>query len=171
MRRMMLTLIAFATLSAWLSAQGPSTLPAETQVKQFQSNRILIGNLVDRGINLSNSDNPLDRAEECRKTAQTLAHYLGRAVGAEDTERVAEFAGLYGEVVRDGLVPNLEAARRDITDPNSQGAARLREINDNARGDLVKTHESIPTTGKVGANDRVRAALALIGELKSKLGP
>ena len=63
MRRTMLSLIAFAALSAWVSAQGPSPLSAEVQVKQFKSNRILIGSLVDRGIDLSNADNPLKRAE------------------------------------------------------------------------------------------------------------
>jgi hypothetical protein len=170
MRRTLLTLIAFAALSAWVSAQGPSPLTAETQIKQFQSNRILIGSLVDRGIDLSNADNPLDRAEKCRITAQTMAHYLGRAAEADDADRVAEFASLYGEVIRDGLLPNLDAAKKDITDPKSPEAVRLKQLNDRARGDLTSARSSIPTTGKVGDSDKVKAALAVIDELASRFG-
>jgi hypothetical protein len=170
MRRTMLTLIAFAALSAWVSGQGPSPLTAETQIKQFQSNRILIGSLVDRGIALSNVDNPLDRAEECRKTAQTLAHYLERAAGTEDADRVAEFANLYGEVIRDGLLPNLAAAKQSIPEGSTRWGD-LQNLRNKATTDFKGVRESIPTTGKVGDNDRVKAALAAMEELTAKFGP
>src|SRR5690349_8760195 len=169
MRRTMLILIAYAALCAWVSAQGPTPLPAEIQVKQFQSNRILIERLVDHGIKLSNADNPLDRAEECRKTAQTLAHSLERATTAEDADRVAEFANLYGEVVRGGLVPNLEAAKKSIPEGSRQWGD-LQNLRDKATTEFNGVRLSIPTAGKVGDNDKVKAALAAIEELKEKFG-
>ena len=93
-----------------------------------------------------------------------------RAAGAEDVDRVAEFAGLLGEVIRDGLLPNLAAARKNISDPKSPDGNRLKTLNDNARRDLDSVRQSIPSGGKVGDNDRVKAALGVIEELKGKLG-
>ena len=168
MRRTMLTLIVFAALSAWAGAQGTAPLSAEIQIKQFQSNRILIENLVSHGIELSKADNPLQRAAACRQTARTLANSLENAARDKDADRVAEFAHLYGEVVRDGLVPNLEAASNSIPAGSPQWAD-LQTIRDKAKADFEGVHSSIPTTGKVGDNDKVKAALALIEGLKGKL--
>jgi hypothetical protein len=170
MRRMMLTLIAFAALSTWVGAQGPSPLTAEIQVKQFKSNRILIENLIDHGIYLADADNPLARAEGCQMTARTLANYLERAAGNDDPDRVAEFANLYSEVVRDGLVPNLEAAKSLIKDQNSPDALHFKQLNNRARVDLDGVRKSIPTGGKVAENEKVKSALQKINELASKLG-
>jgi hypothetical protein len=122
MRRNLLSLFAFAALSAWVSAQAPHPLTAEIQVKQFKNNRILIENLVDHGIYISNADDSLARAEACQRTARTLANYLERAAGDGDPDRVAEFAGLFSQVVREGLMPNMDAAKGSITDPKSPRA-------------------------------------------------
>ena len=74
MRRTLFTLVAFTALAAWAGAQGPPPpLPAAVQVKQFKANRILIENLVDHGIDIANADNPLRRAEECRKIMRKLS--------------------------------------------------------------------------------------------------
>jgi len=169
MRRTMLILIAFAALSAWAGAQGPTPLSAEIQIKQFQSNRILIENLVDHGIDLAEADNPLRRAAACRQTARTLANYLERAADDGDADRVAEFAHLYGEVVRDGLVPNLEAAGNAIP-AGSPHLKELRDVRKKATDDFNGVRSKIPTAGRVGDNDKVKAALALIDGLKGKFG-
>ena len=169
MRRTMFTLIAFAALSAWVSAQGPASLPAEIRVKQFQTNRILIENLVDHGMDLAGADSPLRRAEACQRTARTLASYLERAAGAEDADRVAEFANLYGEVVRDGVVPSLDAAGKTIPE-GSREWTQLTALRTNVVKDLKDARESIPTSGPVGDNDKVKAALRVIEELKGKVG-
>jgi hypothetical protein len=171
MRRAMLTLIVFATLSVWAGAQNTAPLTAEIQVKQFKANRDLIQNLVDHGINLSNADSPLTRAEACRLTSLTLVNSLERAAGAEDAERVAEFGNLFGEIVRDGLVPNLEAAKKHITDDRSPDAGRWRTVKDDARRDLEAVRKAIVNAGKVGDNDKVKTALQLINELSGKLNP
>jgi len=157
-------------LCAWVSAQGPAPLPAEIQVKQFKTNRILIENLVDHGIDLSNADDPLERAKACRQTARTLANYLERAADAEDAERIAEFATLYGEVVRDGLVPILESARTII--PNgSPRWSELQETSRKAAADFAEARKCIPTAGKAGESEKVKAVLAILAEMQAKFAP
>jgi hypothetical protein len=168
MRRTVLTLFLFAALSAWVSAQSPSSLTAEIQVKQFKNNRLLIETLVDHGIDLSNADNPLQRADACRQTARTLANYLERAADEKDAERVAEFAGLFNQVVRDGLIPNLNESKRTIA-PESPDAKRLRLVNQQARDDLQTIRAKISTDGMVGDHDKVKSALRALEELIEKL--
>jgi hypothetical protein len=163
----MLTLFASAALCAWVSAQGSSPLTAEIQVKQFKNNRILIESLVDRGIELASAESPLRRAEACQRTAGTLAHYIARAAGNEDPDRVAEFVTLFGVVVRDGVVPNMEEAKRQSTDPKSLAGA-FQEIREKTRDDLDGVLKSIPKEGKVAESDKVKSALAAIEELARK---
>jgi hypothetical protein len=166
----MLTLIAFVALSAWAGGQGtPPPLPAATQVKLFKTNRDLIASLVDHGIDLADADNPLGRARECRLTARALANALRRAADEQDPNRVAELAGLFGDVVRDGLVPNLDAATREMKagDPREPELLGLRQ---NAVSDFNGVRAAIPTDGKVGDSDKVKAALAALDALKPKLG-
>jgi hypothetical protein len=170
MRRSLVTLIAFMALTAWAGAQGPPPpLPAATQAKLFKSNRTLLENLVNHGIDLGNADGPLRRADECRKTATTLANYLGRAAEDQDPDRVAELAGLMGNVVREGLVPNLNAAQEEIP-PNSPGAAQLANVRASATDDLNSLSGKIPTVGKVAESQKVKEAIAALQALKASLG-
>src|SRR5580692_4317299 len=95
MRRFLVTLVAFAALAAWAGAQGsPPSLDAATQEQLFESNRLLLENLVGHGIDLANADNTLQRAEECRKTATTLANSLGQAADDRAPDRVVDLASL-----------------------------------------------------------------------------
>ena len=169
MRRSGVSLFVIAALCAWVSAQGPPPLTAEIQVKQFKANRTLIENLVDRNLELSSADDPLRRAEACQRTAGTLANYLQRAAGDGDSERVAEFAGLFSKVIREGLVPNLDAAKKSISDPKSPRAEDLTKVRTNARSDIDGVLKSIPTHGTVGDSDKVKTALRAIEELAAKL--
>jgi hypothetical protein len=167
MRRSALTLFVCAALCAWVSAQAPPTLTAEVQVKQFKNNRILIQDLVDQGIGLSNADNPLQRAEACRQTVRSLANSLEWAANEGDAERVAEFAGLFSLVVREGMMPNLNAAKRTIV-AESPDAVQLRKVNDRVRSDIDGVLKSIPTHGTVGDSDKVKTAIRAIEELAAK---
>ncbi|MCE9567732.1 MAG: hypothetical protein K8U57_37505 [Planctomycetes bacterium] len=167
MVRLLLLLISFATLAAWAGAQGPTPLAAEDKMKLFKSNRVLIENLVNHGIDLSDANDPLKRAEECRKTAVTLGNYVERAAKEDQNpDRVAELANLMGEVVRDGLAPNLDEAERTNTPESPQGK-RVKELLKIAAADLDNVPAGIPA-GKVGDNAKVKAALASLAELKSK---
>lgn len=164
MRRALLTLVAFAVLSAWAGAQGTATLPAATQVKQFKNNRLLIENLVDHGIDLANADSPVNRAEACRQTAQTLANYLSRAADDQDPDRVAELATLFGEVIRDGLMPNLEQARKSIT-PESPDGQKLKKIGEYAGSTMSEVRKALETPGKVGDSEKVKTSLTALPKL------
>ena len=170
MRRSLVTLIVLATLAAWVSAQGsPPPLPAATQAKLFKSNLDLLGALVDHGVKLADADNPLKRAEECRMAAISLGNSLGEAAGKQDPDRVVELAGLMGDVVRDGLVPNLKAAREEIKtgDPRE---AQLLKLSDKAKDELTSLPSKIPAEGKVSESQKVKEAIAAVEALKSKLG-
>lgn len=170
MVRVLLLLISFAALAAWAGAQGPTPpLTAADKMKLFKSNRTLIENLVNHGIDLSAAGDPLKRAEECRKTAVTLANYLERAAKEDQSpDRVVELAGLMGEVVREGLAPNLDEAERTIPVESPQGK-RVKELQNIVAADLDNVRSGIPA-GKVGDNPKVKAALASLAELKSKFG-
>jgi hypothetical protein len=169
MRRSLVTLVVFAALAAWAGAQGSSPpLDAATQEKLFKSNRILLENLVGHGIDLANAENSLQRAEECRKTATTLANSLDYAATSEqDADRVIELAGLMRDVVRDGLVPNLNEAQAEIRvgDPRY---AQLLKVRENATRDLDNLSK-IPGDGKVGNSEKVKEAIAALLALKSSL--
>jgi hypothetical protein len=168
MRRSLVTLIAYAALAAWAGAQGPrAPLDAATQEKMFKSNRTLLENLVNHGIDLADADRPLQRAEECRKTATTLSNFLVQSAEDQDPERVVELAGLMGEVVRDGLVPNLNDAQKEIRagDPRE---AQLNKVRETATRDLDNLSR-LPSQGKVGSNQKVKEAIAALQELRERL--
>ena len=170
MRRSLVTLVAFTALAAWAGAQGPppaQVLTAADQVKLFKTNRVLIENLVSHGVDLAEADDPIRRAEECRKTARSLANALRMAADAEDPSRVVELADLMGEVVRDGLTPNLDAARASLQ-PGDPREKQLRGVLDNATIDLDFAG-AIPA-GKAAENPKVRDALAGLKDLRMKLG-
>ncbi len=170
MARVLLLLVVFATLAAWAGAQGPAApLPAADRVKLLKLNRPLLEQMVNHGIDLSGTDEPLPRAKKCRETAQTLANYLDRAANTEqDPDRVAELADLIGTVVREGLTPNLEVGRQ-LYPPGSPDAARLTDVQKLAVADLDSIGSSIPA-GKVGDSKKVQEALARLAGLKSDLG-
>ena len=170
MWRALSTLVAFTVLSAWAGAQGTAPLPAATQVKQFKNNRLLIENLVDHGIDLANADSSVNRAEACRQTAQTLANYLSRAADDQDPDRVAELATLFGEVIRDGVVPNLDEAKKTTT-PESPDGQKLKKIGEYAGSTLGEVRKALETPGKVGDSEKVKAALTALDALKARVQP
>lgn len=169
MRRSLVTLVAFTALAAWAGAQGPPPpLPAATQAKLFKNNRTLIENLVNHGIDLADADGSLMRADECRKTASTLANYLERAAEDQDPDRVAELAGLMGNVVREGLVPNLDAARAEIR-PGDPREGQLLKVRESATKELNSLSARIPADGKVGDSQKVKEAIAALESLNASL--
>jgi hypothetical protein len=167
MRRSLVTLVAFMALAAWAGAQGSSRpLDAATLEMLFKRDRTLLEHLVNHGVDLTDADDPLQRAEECRKTATTLANYLGRAADDQDPDRVVELAGLMGDVVREGLVPNLNAAQEEIR-PGDPREAKLVKVREHATYDLDNLSK-IPSDGKVGNSEKVKEAIAALQALKAR---
>jgi hypothetical protein len=130
-------------LSAWVGAQAPErTLPAADRARLFQHHRVLAGMLVDHGLDLAASRHPLDRAEECQRTARTLGQALHRAAQEQDASRLNQLSDLLGLVIRDGLAPTLHEAARLIS-PQSPEAKRLRDIRDRSRGELAHLRQQL----------------------------
>ena len=144
MGRLAATAAFFLLLSAWAGAQGTVPLPASDQIRLLRANRVLLGDLINHGVELGSTEDPLQRASACHGAAHALGVALRRAAEANDPDRIAELGDHLEEVVREGLVPILDEARRTIP-PDSQDAVRLKEIRTNAAEDLESIRSAIPT--------------------------
>jgi hypothetical protein len=166
MPRLATTARIFLLLSAWAGAQGPPPLPAADQIRLLRTNRVLLGDLINHGVELGSTDDPLDRASACQGAAHALGVALRRAAEAQDSDRVAELGGLLEEVVREGLVPILEEAKKTIP-PDSPDAIRLKSIRADAAGDLESVRSAIP--GSSAASSRVREVSTKLDGLRERL--
>jgi hypothetical protein len=158
--RTALTLTLFAGLSLWASAQGP--LVAD-EVHLLTANRLLLDQLIDRGLGMSEvkrGDDPLARAEECRQAAAPLADALRAAAGGRDPdpERVAELSDHIADMVNGGLVPNLDEADQTIPHSSKEQRERLKELSKQAKADLTELGNAFPSGGTLGRSARVAEA-------------
>ncbi len=167
MTRFAATLAVLTALAAWAGAQSNPTAPlAGEQLKLFQSNRELLESLVEHGVELANADTPVAKVKACRASAKDLGRALRDAADRDDPDRVAELGDHLAAVIRHGLAPTLDAARRVVP----AGTAAEAELAEQARAatDDAKAFElSIPALGKVGASAKAkdaRAKLQLAGE-------
>jgi hypothetical protein len=162
------TLLAFVLLSAWAGAQNgaPPVLTAEDKVRLFRENVTLIESLVNDGVALSAADTPVKRAEHSRSAARALVNAIAQAAGADDADRVAELAGLFRVIARDGVVPVLNDAKR-VVSPESPDGKRLRELREQAARDVSDVKAL--AGGKLGASARVRDALKALDEVTDAL--
>jgi hypothetical protein len=169
MRRVLLSATVFLALAAWAGAQGPSpALSPAAHCEMFKTNQDLLQNLVYDGIKLADVDSPLQRAEQCSNTASMLARFLNHAATDQNADRVVELAGLMTDVVRDGLVPNLNAAREQIK-PGDPREAALIKVRDDVAHELGSIAGKLPADGNLAANQRVREAIEQLTALKSTL--
>lgn len=165
MKRLAYTSLACLALAAWAGAQAPprASLSAAEQLRLHRANRVLLGELVDRGIDLGVASHPVDRAEACRKTARVLGVALVQAADANDADRTTELAGHLEAVIRDALVPLLDEANRNIH-PASPDAVRLKAVRESALNDLGDA-----TGNKLADQPRVKDAVNKLGGLKDLL--
>ena len=147
-------LTVFLGLAAWAGAQGP-VLSTGEQLDMLRANRALIDGLIDQSVEMAAADTPLKRAAAGQKTVGTLAWAVTREAETGNPDRVAEFGGHLEAVVRDALVPNLDAAKQTIP-PESPDAPRLKKIRDDARSDLDGVRNALGTPGKVGDDAKVQ---------------
>jgi hypothetical protein len=163
-------LTIFAALAGWAGAQGPAPpLAPADRLALFRSNRVLVEHLVNNGLALSDADDPLRRAQECRRTARTLTNYLGRAATEDrNPDRVAELADLVGEVVRDGLTPNLVEATAAIG-PGDPREPELKKLRAGAVADLDEVGAVVGPAPAVGDHPKVVKALAGLADLRTRI--
>ncbi len=143
MARLATTAAIFLLLSAWAGAQGPAPLLASDQIRLLRTNRVLLGDLINHGVELGSTDDPLQRASACQGAAHALGVALRRAAEANDPDRVAELGSHLEEVVREGLVPILDEATKTIP-PHSPDAVRLKAIRAGAAEDLASIRSALP---------------------------
>jgi hypothetical protein len=168
MRRAAVTVAVCGVLAAWAGAQGPGPLPADDQIRLFRANRVLLGSLIERGVELGATDDPGVRAEACQKAAHDLAVAFERAAEADDPHRAAELGDHLEAVVRDGLLPNLDAARQ-LYPPESQHAKKLAEYKQAATRDLAAMWAEADRRPKVSTDAQVKALRDRLDALKDRL--
>jgi hypothetical protein len=161
------TLTLFLGLAAWAGAQGPPTRSAADQLQLLRANRGLIDGLIDDSVKLAGANTALDRAAVCQGTAHRLAGAVEQAATAGNPDRVAEFGSHLERVVRNGLVPRLEEAK--TVPPESPDAKRLKEIRENAIGDLGALRDALPTSGRVGDSEKVQKLRQQLDALQDAL--
>ena len=167
MTRFTVTLAVLIALAAWAGAQTSPTAPlAAEQLNLFQSNRELLENLVEHSIDLANADTPVARVKACHESARDLGRALRDAADRDDPDRVAELGDHLAAVLRHGLVPTLDDARRTV--PVGTPAEReLLDLAQAATDDTRRYTLAIPALGKVGNSPKVqdvRAKLQAAGE-------
>jgi hypothetical protein len=166
MRRLATTFVVLIAIAAWAGAQSnPSAPLAGEQLKLFQSNRELLENLVEHGVELANADTPVAKVKACHASAKDLGRALRDAADRDDPDRVAELGDHLSAVLRHGLVPTIDDARR-VVPVGTAAEAELVELTLAATEDAKKFELSIPALGKVGTSAKVkdtRAKLQLAG--------
>ena len=160
--------LAFAGLSAWVSAQGPTGLSAHDRLKLLVSNKHLLEDLMDHGVRVADKNTPLDRAEECLKTADPLARELRSAVYLHDADRVAEMGDLLKRLVSDGFVPNLNEAKN--IPEGSPEFVRLKEVHRTAARNIGDLAAAIPADGEWAGQKRVRDARERLTAAAGEIG-
>ena len=159
MTRTALTLVLVAGLSVWASAQTQPARNTAEHLQLLRANRTLLTSLIDRGLEISEAGNPLQRAEQCRKATATLGAELRQAADdpAAEPDRVVELSEHLTTLVRDGLAPTLAKAREEVR-PGSPDYERLKKVHADAKAELERARQAIPTAGKVGRSARVKDA-------------
>ena len=142
MKRFLSVVLFSATLAAWVGAQGQAPRPSPAdQAKMVQRNRSLYRTAVDRGLNLTKQYDALDRAGTCTELAKDWAREVESAAKAHDHARVSELGKQLSQVVDQGVVPNLEEARKQIK-AGSLYEKALEKRRDDAV-DVLKVLESV----------------------------
>jgi hypothetical protein len=122
----------------------------------IQRNRSLYRTAVEKGLNLTGQTYSLHRAGTCTEMAREWAREVDAAAKARDHARVAELGKQLSQVIDQGVVPNLEEARREIQ-PGSLAERTLFKQRD-AAVEVLKPLED--TLSGVTEYEPVRKAVA-----------
>jgi hypothetical protein len=162
-RRIAFTILAGFACSAWAAGQAlPRGATAGERMERFARNSGLVGDLVNRGVELANTTSAVARAEAAHGAARDLGLGLKVATADEDGPRAAELAEYLDAVIREALVPSLGAAR-DSTPPGSPDALRIEELRKLAAADIAAWVEGL-NAGKLAKSPRTAAARKQLAE-------
>jgi hypothetical protein len=163
MRKLILPLFVFAAIAGWTSAQGPT---ASEHLKMLKTNRELLLELMDQGVEMSNANTSLKKAERCQKVAGQLSRAMKQANDRDDTERMSELGDQLAAIIGSGLMPNLQSARDHIP----VGSAERAQITVVHRNVMENLNLAIPAEGKTTRSASLRSTRQKLVELSSQLG-
>ena len=173
MKRLTLTLAAFALLSVWADAQtAPAPVLAADRLRLLQANRDLLEDLLDRGLKLDAASTQLDRADQCRLALGTLTDALNRATEepAVDADRVAELTDHLTELVQSGLAPTLAGARAKVQ-AASPGKEQLTRIETAATTDLTAVQNQFLLDPRLARSAKLKASHERLRDAVAKIAP
>jgi hypothetical protein len=123
-------------LAAAVWGGAPVPLSDVERARQLQRDQELIESLVDSGLALAATEDPLQRAGQCNKVAERLASEIRHAGADRDSGRVKELGQHLKLVLENGVADNLRIARTAIV----AGSPRERALLEFSR--LAKQVES-----------------------------
>lgn len=166
-----LTLLTFAAVAAWASAQGPA--PGRTAAQQlalFRANRPLLESLIDYAVKVSAAPDPVGRVDQCREAVAAVGRAVREAAEAEDTDRVAELGEHLSGLLADGLEPALRSAG-DGVPPGSPSAEELAKVRAGTERELTQVLNALRFDGPLGRSAAVREVRAKLQAAADKLKP
>jgi hypothetical protein len=151
MMRYVVSTVILMALAALLGAQDPRTaLERRQRAELLQRNFGVAAQLVDGSLALAKTSSSLERSTSYDEIIRTLEKEIKDAARAGDAERVAELTGHLSHLMNQGLLPNLEKARRVIS-ANSPDEKSLFDLRDLARR---MTHEIADTVAHSSVADK-----------------
>lgn len=151
MSRLLLILTVALGLIAVAPGQGGAPLPtAAEQLELLSSNRTLLEQLLESGVQLSDAETSLDRVEASRSAIESMTAALTSAKD-QPPGRIEELADHLGTLWDQGFTPSLEVARSEIR-PGSPEFERLEKLESGAvaeLGEVTRTLESAPASVRV----------------------
>jgi hypothetical protein len=110
--RTLLLLLAAALVGPALADNAPSLLSADEQARRFEQNLPLVQSLVEGSLRLADTDDSIQRAQDCELLAEKVASALADALEKPDFGRIQELSEHLHAVLGQGLIPNLQTARK-----------------------------------------------------------
>jgi hypothetical protein len=163
-----LMLILFAGTAAWAGDQhGPNT---DKRLSMLNENRTTIGLLIENGLDLGRTDDPVGRVNVSRQAAEAVRLALADAAATReaDTDRVVELGEHLARLYVDGLTKTLETATAEVPEGSPAmddlKTARKRAVRDAAAAAALDF-----VAGKLGGSARVKQMAEKLGFAAGKV--
>jgi hypothetical protein len=163
MSRRLLLAVMVAGLVPLLAGDEPAATGPPQRVKRFQRDRQLIETLVQGGLHLAGTEDPLQRADYCNKVAARLAAEVEQAAQDQEKARLAELTQYLHALLEEGVAANLDTARSRIP-TGSAAEKRLQAIRDRAAGLILPLQEQLEFLPDPEDQEAIRHTLKALRE-------
>lgn len=150
-----MTVCLVFALTAWPTAHSQPPLTTAEQTRLFQAHRLVLGQLIDNGLDLARANSSLERVEGSRRLTQTLVQALSRAIDEPEPDSAIEYGNHLTRVVKEALSPTLQEAEETIP-AESPEAARLKAIRQGSIEALSAAIAALPERGRLASQPPVR---------------